>query len=110
LPVSASSTAAGRTNAVWAGVRPHEELAGLHRKIDQALVRLGLEPERRAYLPHITLARLGGGGGTADRFVADHAGLTSEPFTLAHFLLFESRLGREGASYEAVERYPLATA
>jgi RNA 2',3'-cyclic 3'-phosphodiesterase len=98
----------GRPNAVWAGVRPHDGLAGLHRKVDQALVRAGLEPERRAYRPHITLARLSGGpAGLADRFLADHAALTSEPFALNHFLLFESTLGGEGAHYEVVERYAL---
>lgn len=97
----------GRTNAVWAGVRPHDALVQLHRKVDQALVRVGLEPERRAYLPHVTLARLSGATGAADRFLADHAGLTSTPFRFEHFLLFESTLGSEGAIYEAVGRYAL---
>lgn len=97
----------GRTNAVWAGVRPHEALAQLHRKIDQALVRLGLEPERRAYLPHVTLARLSGGVGSAERFLAEQGGLASAPFRFEHFLLFESTLGSEGAVYEAVGRYAL---
>lgn len=98
----------GRPNALWAGLRPHEALTPLHHKIDQTLVRLGLEPERRAYLPHITLARLNAGAGTTDRFLADHAGLASAPFACDHFMLFESHLGREGASYAPVERYPLA--
>ncbi|MBO9711278.1 RNA 2',3'-cyclic phosphodiesterase [Sphingomonas sp.] len=97
----------GRPNAVWAGVRPHAPLEGLHKKIDQALVRLGLEPERRTYLPHVTLARMNAAAGATSRFLADHAGLASPPFAVGHFLLFESRLGREGASYEAVGRYPL---
>lgn len=98
----------GRTNALWAGVRPHEGVAALHRKVDQALARAGLAPERRAYLPHVTLARMGGAAGPTDRWLADQAGLTSEPFTLSHFVLFESHLGHGGASYEAVGRYPLA--
>ena len=98
----------GRTNALWAGVSPHDTLARLHHKTDQALVRLGLEPERRAYLPHITLARMNAAPGVVERFLADAAGLASAPFTLAHFTLFESVLGRDGASYEAVARYPLA--
>ncbi|TGX55063.1 RNA 2',3'-cyclic phosphodiesterase [Sphingomonas gei] len=97
----------GRPNALWAGVRPHDALAGLHKKVDQALVRCGLLPERRAYLPHITLARLNAAAGPAERFLESHAGLASAPFTLDHFLLFESTLGREGAIYEAIERYPL---
>lgn len=97
----------GRPNALWAGLRPHDALAGLHRKVDQALVRCGLPPEGRAYLPHITLARMNASAGATDRFLEAHAGLASPPFALDHFLLFESTLGREGASYEAVERYPL---
>jgi 2'-5' RNA ligase len=97
----------GRPNAVWAGIRPHEQPALLHHKLDQAMVRLGLEPERRAYLPHITLARMHGFAGIADRFLADHAGLSSEPFGFTHFTLFESHLAGEGAIYETIERYPL---
>ena len=97
----------GRPNAIWAGVRPHEPLAQLHRKLDQAMVRLGLEPERRAYLPHIPLARLNGPTNIADRYLADHAGLASPVFTFSHMVLFESTLGGEGAIYEAIERYKL---
>lgn len=97
----------GRPNAIWAGVRPHDALAQLHRKLDQAMVRLGLAPERRAYLPHITLARLNGPANIADRYLADHAGLASPPFTFTHFTLFESTLGGEGANYEAIARYKL---
>jgi len=97
----------GRIHTVWAGIRPREALAGLHRKIDQALVRAGQEPERRAYLPHVTLARMNSPAEAADRFLEAHAGLASPAFTLDHFYLFESSLGHEGARYEAVERYRL---
>lgn len=97
----------GRPNALWAGLRPQDQVTQLHQKIDQALVRLGLEPERRAYRPHITLARMNVPAGTNARFLQDHAGLTSPPFRVDAFLLFESHLGREGARYAAIERYPL---
>ncbi|MBB4840708.1 2'-5' RNA ligase [Sphingomonas kyeonggiensis] len=97
----------GRVNAVWAGVRPKEPLAALHRKIDQALVRAGQPPEGRAYLPHITLARMNSPTEVVERFVEAHGGLASTPFTLDHFFLFESSLGHEGARYDAVARYPL---
>ncbi|UZK65839.1 RNA 2',3'-cyclic phosphodiesterase [Sphingomonas sp. M1-B02] len=97
----------GRPNALWAGVRPHEALAGLHHKIDQALVRCGLPPEGRAYLPHITLARMNAAAAATSGFLEAQAGLASALFALDHFLLFESHLGREGATYDAVERYPL---
>ena len=100
----------GRIDALWAGVAPPDALAALHRKIDHALVRLGLAPEGRAYLPHITLARLSRGAGVdpeIDQWRARHAGLSSPPFTLDHFTLFESHLGGEAAQYQVVERWRL---
>ncbi|WP_326525201.1 RNA 2',3'-cyclic phosphodiesterase [Sphingomonas sp.] len=95
-------------NAVWAGVTPRDAIAALHRKIDHALVRAGLEPEGRAYLPHVTLARLGRDAAGVDRFLADQAMLASSAFTLDHFLLYESHLGSGGASYEPVARFRLS--
>lgn len=98
----------GHGGALWAGVGPREPLAAFARKVDQALVRAGLPPERRAYLPHITLARLGRRAGDVQPFLAAHATLTSDPMTLDAFLLYESHLGSDGAMYEAVQHYPLA--
>ncbi|TKD50346.1 RNA 2',3'-cyclic phosphodiesterase [Sphingomonas baiyangensis] len=97
----------GRVHTLWAGLRPHDDIARLHRKVDQALAAIGLPREGRAYLPHVTLARMGGSAGPVDRFLADHAGLASPPFPVEHFYLYESTLGHEGARYEAIERYPL---
>jgi 2'-5' RNA ligase len=100
----------GRADTLWAGVAPHDALAGLHKKVDQALVRIGLEPEHRAYLPHITLARLPRSAGSdpaIDRWRADHAGLTSDPFGLDALILYESRLGRDGAHYQEIARFPM---
>lgn len=101
----------GATTALWAGVTPHDALAALHRKVDQACVRAGLAPERRAYLPHLTLARLarGAAGPDAERWIATHAGLSSAPFAMPHLVLYESVLTRDGARYELVMRQPLGT-
>ena len=101
----------GRVDALWAGVTPHDALAALHRKVDHALVRLGLAPEGRAYLPHFTVARISrsaGFGPEVERWLAAHAGLASPVFTIEHMTLFESHLGGEAAGYEVVERWPLA--
>jgi RNA 2',3'-cyclic 3'-phosphodiesterase len=97
----------GRVEALWAGVSPKAALSALHRKIDRALVRIGQAPERRAYMPHITLARLGRSAGSVDDFVCRHAGLTSMPHRIGHFCLYESRIGAVGATYTIVERYTL---
>lgn len=100
----------GRTDTLWAGVTPAEPLAALHSKIDRALVPLGLPPEGRSFVPHITLARLPrslGTGPAIDAFVAQHATLTSAPFDLTHLMLFESQLTRDRAVYEVRARWPL---
>lgn len=100
----------GRTDTVWAGITPGDALARLHRKVDHAMAGLGLPSETRAYLPHITLARLPRSFAAEqdiDAFIAAHAGLSSAPFAFGHLTLFESELTRDGAAYHVVERWPL---
>lgn len=99
----------GHVDTLWAAVQPRLLLENLHRKIDRACGRVGLAPEGRAYLPHITLARLGRSAGSPASFLSRHAGLSSPMFTVDHFSLFESRLGHAGARYHEVERYPART-
>lgn len=98
----------GQVDTLWAGLSPTGALSALHKKIDHGLVRIGLPPEARAYRPHLTLARFGRHGGDVSGFAARHAGLTSAPFRIESFGLFESRLGSTGARYEQQARYPLA--
>ena len=94
--------------ALWAGVRPKEPMAALAAKVDRACVAAGIEPERRAFHPHITLARWNRRSGqAADRFVERNRGLASEPFAVDRFILFESRLSRHGPHYEEVAEFRL---
>lgn len=101
----ASFARKGHVHTLWAGVQPHEPLAQLHQKVDRACVRIGLPPDDRAYLPHITLARLGRSAGETETFLATHAGLASSSFTIDSFALFESHLSHSGSTYHMVERY-----
>ena len=97
------------SGALWAGVDPKPPVAALAAKIERVCQSIGLEPERRAFHPHITLARW---KGRRTREVKDYlertAGLSSEPFDVDDFILFESRLSRHGAHYEQVTAFPLA--
>lgn len=48
-----------RINVVWIGiVEGNVELLDLYGKINQALARCGLPPERRGFSPHLTIARV----------------------------------------------------
>jgi 2'-5' RNA ligase len=96
------------SGALWAGVEPKGPLAALAAKVERACQSVGIEAERRAFFPHITLARW---KGRRSREVADflerRRGLSSPPFDVTEFILFESRLSRHGAHYEPVASYPL---
>lgn len=97
----------GRVDALWAGVAPQAPLRTLHNKIDQALARVGIAPETRAYLPHITIARFSRGAGPMESVAARSGGITSPEEEISEFALYESQLSHEGAVYAIVERYPL---
>jgi 2'-5' RNA ligase len=96
------------SGAFGAAVEPKEPAAALAAKIERVCQQIGLEPERRAFHPHITLARW---KGRRTREVQDylerHRGLTSEPFTVDRFALFESHLSKHGAHYEEVATFSL---
>jgi 2'-5' RNA ligase len=95
--------------AVWAGVEPRKPVAELAAKVDRACVAAGLEPERRAFHPHITLARYGRRSAAAARDCEQRrADLSSPPFTVDRFTLFESHLSRHGAHYEEIAKFELA--
>ncbi|MGZ8282397.1 MAG: RNA 2',3'-cyclic phosphodiesterase [Allosphingosinicella sp.] len=97
----------GLPETVWAGVLPHDPLRTLHKKVDQAMARVGVTPEQRAYLPHITLARLKRSSGTVRDLVEQWGGFKSPPFQVNRFSLFESKLTPEGAVYTPIENYRL---
>jgi 2'-5' RNA ligase len=95
--------------ALWAGVEPKEPPAALAAKVERVCQQVGLEPERRAFHPHITLARWKGRRSReTGSFLERKRGLASKPWEVDAFTLFESRLSRHGAHYEEVASYRLA--
>jgi 2'-5' RNA ligase len=95
--------------ALWAGLEPKEPVAALAAKVERVCQNVGLEPERRAFHPHITLARWKGRRARElASFIDRRRDLASEPFHVDEFILFESHLSRHGAHYEPVATYPLA--
>src|SRR5512139_1568460 len=63
LPVRARGLGAfpswRRPRVLWVGLEA-EGLAALAARVDEAMSRLGFEPEKRAFTPHITLGRVHG--------------------------------------------------
>ena len=98
----------GPRGALFARAVPRESLGRLHQKVDRALVAVGLHPDRRAFLPHITLARRRKAAVDPGNWLEAHAGLSAPPEPADSFILYESHLGRDGAHYEAVATFPLS--
>ena len=95
--------------ALWAGLDPKAAVTALAAKIERACQNAGIEPERRTFHPHITLARWRGRRTREiGDFVRRNTGQSSIPFTVDQFILFESRLSRHGAHYEEVAGYALS--
>lgn len=99
-----------RVRALWVGISPEPRLVHLHGKVESTLVRAGLEPERRKFKAHVTLARFrAGAGGRIGGWIEHNHGFAAGPYAADRFTLFESRLGGEGPHYEPLAEYPLDT-
>jgi 2'-5' RNA ligase len=89
----------GRPNALWIKAVPPNPLTRLHNKLDRLCQAAGLEPERRAYLPHVTVARLSRKAGPIDDWIARNAGFTTGPVQFERCSLMQSVPGSEGSAY-----------
>jgi RNA 2',3'-cyclic 3'-phosphodiesterase len=92
---------------VWCGVEASGNLAVLAAHIEDALKPLGIAPETRAFVPHLTLARFPSHEGV-DEVVRAANERKSYDFGSARemdFHLFESILGRSGAEYKRLATY-----
>lgn len=99
----------GRDTQLWAGVERNPQLDHLQAKIETALQRAGVEPERRRFAPHVTLARLDNAApAKVAQFVQTHNLFRAEPVPVEHFVLFSSRLGKEASAYVSEVEYALA--
>ena len=95
---------------VWARVRESDELRGLSARCERAARRLGLEPDRRPFTPHVTLAYLHNASIEDTRkWVEKHHAYRSGTFTADRFHLYSSHTRKTGgpSRYEAEADYVL---
>jgi RNA 2',3'-cyclic 3'-phosphodiesterase len=85
------------------------DLLDLQADHERRLRRIGLPPETRKYVPHVTLARLRGPDprAVAD-YLASRGGLTIEPFRPERFALFSARDSVGGGPYVVEAAFPLS--
>jgi RNA 2',3'-cyclic 3'-phosphodiesterase len=96
-----------RPRVIWCGMEASPNLAPLATDIERALEPLGIAPESREFVPHLTLARFNPPA-RADELVRAAAELQSLELGSAReteFFLFESILRPTGAEYKKLASY-----
>ncbi|HEU4672181.1 MAG TPA: RNA 2',3'-cyclic phosphodiesterase [Candidatus Limnocylindrales bacterium] len=91
----------GRSGVLAAGVLSDGSLGELHDRLEVGLERLGFEPERRPFRPHLTLARARGRREGDRRHLAAVAdAFLGLSWPADAMILFESHLEAAGARHE----------
>jgi 2'-5' RNA ligase len=98
----------GEPRVLWAGLERSDALRSLHDRVESVLVRAGVEPERRKFAPHVSLARLRGTPSRAvGGFIAMNGLYRSEPFDVREFHLYSSSLSAKRAVHRVEATYLL---
>lgn len=95
---------------VWIGMTHASALSALAVGLEDALVPLGVPPERRAFRPHLTLGRVKRAlsrdeGALLEREVRALSGRW--PLPVAHVELMRSELSSSGPRYTSLATFPL---
>lgn len=98
---------ARRPRVLWVGVRVGDELMRLQRGIERECERLGFAPERRAFAPHLTLARVQRGARPKDlqrlaEWVGERKSAQVGTERINEVALFRSELKPSGAEYTKI--------
>lgn len=98
-----------KPHSVWAGITMTPQLCELRSEQERRMQRIGLEPERRKFAPHVTLARLkGSSAADVANYLSLRGDFRSPPFPVGRFVLLSSRASRGGGPYIVEEAFPLA--
>jgi RNA 2',3'-cyclic 3'-phosphodiesterase len=96
-----------KPRALWAAIKPSRELDLLQKAHERAARLVGLPPETRNFVPHVTLARLRNvSPHAAAEYLARHGAFYAAPFSVSRFVLFSSRPNYGGGPYLVEEGYP----
>jgi 2'-5' RNA ligase len=91
----------GRPNVIWIGVGTgHPHLFQLHKRVQEAALAAGFEPDLRAFHPHVTVARCRDVSPEAIRpLLKAHAGFDAGMIHVESFCLNSSELTPDGSVY-----------
>jgi len=91
---------------LFAEVHAEQELATLAKQVEESLEPLGVAREQRAYMPHVTLARVGDKPvGALREHIANMKNSDFGTFRISEFHLYSSQSG----SYKILTTFPLGS-
>ena len=95
----------------WAGIEAPSELAALARATEAATAALGIRSEKRAFSPHLTLARIKEPVPMQKlrQSIVALESLDFGAFTSDRFFLYQSRLHPSGSVYTKLAEFPLSS-
>jgi 2'-5' RNA ligase len=98
-----------KPRALYAGVDTSEALLRLQSAHERVLRRVGIAPEARRFIPHVSLARLKGTSAIELAGFMHEAGhFAPLEFNVGRFVLFSSKASVGGGPYLVEQSYPLA--
>ena len=100
-----------KARVVWAGIDAHggERLAELAQRVEDACAELGFGREKRAFHPHVTLARLKVPGDVSE-LLESQSEQTYRFSVIDHLVLYESTMKSTGSEYSPLLTWPLEQA
>jgi len=99
-----------KARVLWLGIEDATgALARLSERVEAECEKRGFDREKRAFRPHLTIARLREPDISAE-LVGRHLQTNFEPieFGVAEIVIYESRLDSKGSTYSAAAAYKLA--
>lgn len=97
-----------KPHSLWAGVSPSPEMNALQGEIERICQRIGLPPDPRKFMPHVTLARLRNSRlDDVVHYLSGRGDFRTSAFTVGRFVLMSSKESVGGGPYIAEEIFPL---
>jgi 2'-5' RNA ligase len=96
-----------RPRSIVAAAELSGGLADLQAANDRALWRAGVEPERRKFTPHVTLARVKGASAYGVAGYLSERSIQPIEFIATRFVLYSARTSQGGGPYVVEAAYPL---
>ncbi len=104
-----SSFGGRKPRAMVARIEAPQALLDVQAEHERLMQRIGLEPDGRKYIPHVTLARLRDSTSSqVAEYLAARGLFRTSAFKVSRFVLFSSRASTGGGPYIVEAAYPFS--